>query len=140
MQAFQTALKPSRAGCIFTVLLHLAAALFCLLFFYGAARWLGLSLLAASLVWAWRVQTLRGRAAVHKIAVDRQGRAAVFTGAEHTAFAATLMPKSLISRHVLFLQWDIGGRIFYHCVLPDMTERESYRRLMVWAKWGRPKD
>ncbi len=138
MQAFQTALKPSRAGCIFTVLLHLAAALFCLLF-YGALRWLGLSLLAASLVWAWRVQTLRGRAAVHKIAVDRQGRAAAFTRAEHTAFAATLMPK-LISRHVLFLQWNIGGRVFLPLRAARYDRARKLPPLDGVLAMGRPKD
>lgn len=138
--AFQTALKPSRIGRFAAVLLHVAAAFLCLLAFYGAMRWAGLLLLAGSFVWAWRWQNLRQADAVHQIAVNRQGVAAVFTGAAQTAFAARLMPGSLLSRRALFLQWDAGDRIIRHCVLPDMTDRESYRRLLVWAKWGQPKD
>ncbi|WP_342345086.1 protein YgfX [Uruburuella testudinis] len=139
-QAFQTALRPSRAGCIIVVLLHAAAVWLCLTAFYGLMRWAGLLLLVISLVWAWRVQTMQQAGAVFKIAVNREGRAVVFVGDSQTAFAARLAAGSLIARRALFLKWDLGDRIIRHCVLPDMTDSESYRRLAVWAKWGQPKN
>ncbi len=139
-QAFQTALQPSRSGRILIIALHLAALCVCVGAFYGWMRWTGMPLLAASFAWAWHTQSLRRRDAVHKIAVNRQGQAALFVGAEQTAFAAKLTSGSMITRQALFLQWDVGGQTIRHCVLPDMTDRESYRRLMVWAKWGQVKD
>lgn len=140
MQAFQTALKPSRTGRISVVVLHIAAVALCVSAFYGLMRGLGLLLLAGSLAWAWRIQKVSRPGCIGKITVNPLGQAAVFVGAEQTAFAATLLPGSMITRQALFLQWDLGDRIIRHCVLPDMTDRESYRRLLVWAKWGQPKD
>ncbi|MDO5640274.1 MAG: transcriptional regulator [Neisseria sp.] len=139
-QAFQTALRPSRLARGLTILLHLAAAVLCLTAFYGWMRWLGLLWLGISFAYAWRKQSMRETDSVHKIAVNPEGRAALFVGSGETAFAATLKPRCLIIRQALFLQWHVGDKTIRHCVLPDMTDRESYRRLMVWAKWGQPKD
>ena len=27
-----------------------------------------------------------------------------------------------------------------HCILPDMADRDAYRRLKVWARWCREKE
>lgn len=139
MQAFQTALKPSRTALTLTVLLHLWAVLACLFAFHGTMRAAGLILLAASLIWAWLIHKLNRPDAIHKIAVDPQGKAAVFVGSEQTAFTAGLCAGSLVSRYALFLKWDLGDRQIRQFILPDMTDRESYRRLLVWARWGQPK-
>ncbi len=140
MRPFQTAFKPSRTGKALTVFLHLWAAYLCLTAFHGAARIIGLLLLAAAFFWAWHSQNLRRADAVHKIAVSPQGRAVVFVGRSQTAFEAVLCPGSLVSPYALFLKWDLGGRTVWQFVLPDMAERESFRRLLVWARWGQPKD
>ncbi|MDO1510893.1 MULTISPECIES: protein YgfX [unclassified Neisseria] len=139
MQAFQTALKHSKTGLVLTVLLHIWAAATCLFSFYGTFRIIGLLLLSAAFAWAWQTQKLRRHDAIHKIAVSRQGNAAVFVGSEQTAFTASLCAGSLISRYALFLKWDLGDRQIRQFILPDMTDRESYRRLLVWARWGQPK-
>lgn len=139
MQAFQADFKPSKTGLVLTALLHIWAAAACLFAFYGVFRIIGLLFLSASFAWAWQVQKLRRLDAVHKIAVGRQGNAAVFVGSEQTAFTASLCAGSLISRYALFLKWDLGDRQTRQFILPDMTDRESYRRLLVWARWGQPK-
>lgn len=140
MRPFHAALKPSRSGRALAVLLHIAAFCICTAAFYGTVRTVGLLLLAVSFVWAWHRQNLRGNRAVHKIAVNPQGRATVFAGAAHSAFPAVLCGGSLVSPYALFLKWQLNGRTVHQLVLPDMTERESYRRLLVWARWGQPKD
>ncbi|MCS4532998.1 protein YgfX [Neisseria montereyensis] len=138
MQAFQTALKPSRIALVITAVLHLWALLTCIFAFYGWMRIIGLVLLSASLIWAWRKQTLKQPEAIHQIAVSRLGQAAVFIGEEQIAFDAVLCDSSLISRYALFLKWHLGDRILWQFILPDMTDKESYRRLLVWARWGQP--
>lgn len=137
MHAFQVALRPSKQLCMATLLLHLCMLSVLLFYFDGMLCWLGLAVLAGSFIYAQSRQHLRHAAAIHRISVDRQGAAAVFMGNGQTAFAAVLLSGSLVTRWAVFLKWDIGGRIGWQMILPDMTDTESYRRLRVWARWGR---
>ena len=135
MPAFQTALSPSlRLRCA-VVLLHLAAAGVCILYFYGSMLWVGLIGLAGSFAHAWRVVGLRSRETVHKIVIAPQQRAVIFIGKESIAFEAVLLPSSVVTRYALFLHWDTGSRRIWQPVLADMAERDSYRRLRVWTRW-----
>ncbi|MFV2028774.1 MULTISPECIES: protein YgfX [Neisseria] len=136
MQPFQAVFRPSRITCMAVVLLHVVAVVVCCQAFYGWMCWLGLILLIASFYFAWKKQRLCEKSAIRKIAIDAQGRAAVFVGSDETAFQASLRPGSMVTRKALFLQWETQGRRFSHCVLPDMTDDESYRRLQVWVQWG----
>ncbi|HFC8501367.1 TPA: protein YgfX [Neisseria oralis] len=145
MRAFQTALKPSRTLLRAAVLLHLAAVAACLAWFYGWMMWAGLAALAASFAHALRVQRFRYRNAVRRIEVDRLQQATVCIDGGQTCLSAVLCDESVVSRHAMFLTWDTGGRKIRHLVLPDMTTREEYRLLSVWARWcrsgeGRPSE
>lgn len=135
MRAFQTALKPSHGLKIMVLVLHLAAVVMCAAWFYGAMFWLGLLGLAVSLAYAWYHAGLKGDQAVKQIAVNRLQQAAIFVGREQTAFEAVLGGASLVTRYVLFLQWHTGSRIIWQLVLPDMLDKETHRRLRVWARW-----
>lgn len=135
-QPFQAVLRPSKTTCLAVVLLHFAAVVICWQAFYGWMRWSGLILLIASFYFAWKKQRLCEKSAICKITVDAQGQATIFVGAEQTALKAILRPGSMVTRKALFLQWETQGQRFSHCVLLDMTDKESYRRLQVWAKWG----
>ncbi|WP_416189200.1 protein YgfX [Neisseria sp. CCUG17229] len=135
MRAFQMALKPSRSLKIMVLVLHLAAAVMCAAWFYGVMFWLGLLGLAVSLAYAWYHADLKGNQAVKQIAVNRLQQAAIFVSREQTAFEAVLGGASLVTRHVLFLQWHTGSRTIWQLVLPDMLDKETHRRLRVWARW-----
>ncbi|MDO4641037.1 MAG: transcriptional regulator [Neisseria sp.] len=137
MQAFRAELTPSKNGRLLAVGLHLYALMVCLTSFYGAMRWFGIIALCGSLLWAWRVQNLQCHNSIKTIHIDTSGRATL-TRAGHRE-AAVLLESSLIHRRACFLQWQINGKISWQAVLPDMTDAESYRRLMVWAKFGRSK-
>ncbi|STZ75848.1 protein YgfX [Bergeriella denitrificans] len=138
--AFHTALRPSRTMKSAALALHLAAAAICLVYFYGWMMWAGLAGLAFSLIHAWRVIHLQYPNAIRKIVINPQQRAAVFIGQPPAAFEAVLLGSTVISRHALFLHWDTGSRKIRQAVLPDMTDRDSYRRLRVWARWCQGKD
>ena len=134
MRAFQTTLKPSRSLKVLSVLLHLSAVAVCLIWFYGWMMWFGLAALAGSFVHAWRVVNLRTAGAVKKIAIDRHARASVFCG-DGEGQGAVLDGATMLTPYALFLQWNADGKTIRQCVTPDMADKESYRRLKVWARW-----
>lgn len=140
MRAFQTALKPSRSLKILSALLHPAAAAVCLIWFDGWMMWLGLGALAGSFIHSRRVLNLHTADAVRKIAIDRHARATVFYGADEEGKSAVLDDTSVLTPYVLFFQWNTGSQTIRHCIMPDMADKESYRRLKVWARWCRGKD
>lgn len=138
MRAFQTALKPSRILNILTILLHSVSIAVCLTWFYGWMMWLGLSALLASFIHSLRITNLKNRHAVISVIIDRDGRAEIVSGKEKTAKAATLAGGSMVTPYALFLQWDTGGKTVSQCIMPDMSDKESYRRLKVWVLWRQP--
>ena len=138
MRAFQTALKPSRILNILTILLHSASIAVCLTWFYGWMMWLGLSALLASFIHSLRITNLKNRHAVTSVIIDRDERAEIVSGKEKTAKAATLASGSMVTPYALMLQWDTGGKTVSHCIMPDMSDKESYRRLKVWVLWRQP--
>lgn len=138
MRAFQTALKPSRILNILTILLHSASIAVCLTWFYGWMMCLGLSALLASFIHSLRITNLKNRHAVTSVIIDRDGRAEIVSGKEKTAKAATLASGSMVTPYALMLQWDTGGKTIRHCIMPDMSDKESYRRLKVWVLWRQP--
>lgn len=139
MRAFQTALRPSRILNILTVSLHSASLAVCLTWFYGRMMWFGLAALAASYAYSLRITNLKHRHAISAITIDRDGQAEIVSGKEKTAKAAALSGSSMVTPYALFLQWDTGGKTVRQCIIPDMTDPESYRRLKVWVLWRQPK-
>ncbi|HGG7734126.1 TPA: protein YgfX [Neisseria meningitidis] len=131
MRAFQTALRPSRILNILTVSLHSASLAVCLTWFYGRMMWFGLAALAASYAYSLKITNLKHRHAITAITIDRDGQAEIVSGKEKTAKAATLAGSSMVTPYALFLQWDTGGKTVRHCIMPDMTDKESYRKLKV---------
>ncbi|HEZ3907624.1 transcriptional regulator FolI [Neisseria meningitidis] len=139
MRAFQTALRPSRILNILTVSLHSASLAVCLTWFYGRMMWFGLAALAASYAYSLRITNLKHRHAITAITIDRDGQAEIVSGKEKTAKAAALSGSSMVTPYALFLQWDTGGTTVSQCIIPDMTDKESYRKLKVWVLWRQPK-
>lgn len=137
MRAFQTALRPSRILNILTVSLHAASLAVCLTWFYGWMMWFGLAALVASYAYSLRITNLKHRHAITAITIDRDGQAEIISDKDKTA--ATLAGSSMVTPYALFLQWDTGGTTVSQCIIPDMTDKESYRRLKVWILWRQPK-
>nr|WP_257619060.1 protein YgfX [Neisseria meningitidis] len=132
-------MRPSRILNILTVSLHSASLAVCLTWFYGRMMWFGLAALAASYAYSLRITNLKHRHAITAITIDRDGQAEIVSGKEKTAKAAALSGSSMVTPYALFLQWDTGGTTVSQCIIPDMTDKESYRRLKVWILWRQPK-
>lgn len=139
MRAFQTALRPSRILNILTVSLHAASLAVCLTWFYGRMMWFGLAALVASYAYSLRITNLKHRHAITAITIDRDEQAEIVSGKDKTAKAAALSGSSMVTPYALFLQWDTGGKTVRQCIMPDMTDKESYRKLKVWVLWRQPK-
>ena len=102
--------------------------------------WLGLAALAGSFAYAWHSVNFQTQNAVRKIIIDRQYRATVYLNGEEEGRSAVLQDSSMLTVYALFLQWNVDGKMIKHCILPDMADRDAYRRLKVWPRWGRKKE
>ena len=94
--------------------------------------WLGLAALAGSFAYAWRTVNFHAQNTDRKIIIDLNG--------EEEGRSAVLQDSSVLTVYALFLQWNVDGKMVKHCILPDMTDRDAYRRLKVWARWCREKE
>ena len=139
MRAFEVKLVASQRLFFITTLCHGLSLVMLLVYFDGILEVMGVCLLLAAFAYAHWVQRLRRRGAIKRIAVNRQGQAVVEMGLESEQVGAQLLSGSLIMREVMLLRWLIGKRIYRQILLPDMTGVEEYRRLLVWARWGLPK-
>ena len=100
---------------------------------YGWMMWFGLVALAGSFVHAWRVVNLRTAGAVKKIAIDRHARLPCLRRRRRAGRGVGRCDDADSLRFVL--QWNADGKTIRQCVTPDMADKESYRRLKVWARW-----
>ncbi|MDO4879215.1 MAG: transcriptional regulator [Neisseria sp.] len=140
MRPFVLTIRPSRGLLAATCLFYAAAFTVCTLYFYGWHLWLGWTALCLSAVHSWRVQTLRHTGAVGKIGIDRRGGAVVFLPGRGKAAAAILLDDSLIHRRICFLHWQMQEGRLWQCLPADAAEYGDYRRLLLWARFGRPKE
>ena len=101
-------------------------------YFSGSMKWGLLVAVVACCAWAWR----KPRYAVHRLAVDNQGFAAVFIGDE--AFAAQPISDCLATRWVCFIHWQTMDAAFWQCVFYDATDAATFRQLRLWLEYGQP--
>jgi hypothetical protein len=136
--ALRVELRPSYALAAAIVGAHGAAALaviFLMPDWKGAA--LGAALLSLGAVAAWTRALLRGRDAVHALELgSAEARVQLGSGAQITAAVA---PRRYVSRFLVTLQLSqpLARTLL---VTADMLERREFRRLRVWALWGKVPD
>lgn len=138
MQAFQVSLRPSASAKRLTIAAHLAAVALCWRYFNGMAQWAGYTVLLISLIDAWRYHKRLQNGNWRKIIIDTGGHVRIKCG-NNQEYDAVLLGSSLIHRYACFLCIEYEKGKSWLTVLPDMTDAESYRRLLVWSRFGRPK-
>ncbi|WP_274584889.1 protein YgfX [Neisseria leonii] len=136
MQPFRAEFRPSRRAAWLAVSLHTLAAGM-LPFLHGYQLGAAAVLLPLSAAYAWRVRCLRHRNAVAALVVDTAGRAQLY-GRDGRKTAAWLRPGSLVHRQCCLLDWQTESGRIRQQVWPDMTDADSYRRLLVWARFVPP--
>jgi hypothetical protein len=128
-------LKPSPALAVLIVLAHAAAAwsaLLALPSIQGAL--LASALLALGAVGAWTRALLRGRAAVRALVIEGEGLQVELAGGDR--YGVELSERRYVSRWLVTLPIRRPARRTL-LVTRDMLERDSFRRLRLWALWGR---
>lgn len=128
-------LRPSPALAVLIVVAHAAAAASALLVLPALpGALLAAALLALGATIAWSRALLRGRKAVRALRVDGAGLQVELAGGER--FGVELSTRRYVSRWLVTLPVRHPGRRTL-LVTHDMLEPDSFRRLRLWALWGK---
>jgi hypothetical protein len=128
-------LEPSRLLAAAIVALHCTAAVCALLAFPGTPGRLLAALLAAlGASTAWSRALLRARSSVRVL--ELEGPRASITFADGRTLTAEVAERRYVSRFVVTLSLRRPARRTL-LVTRDMLHADSFRRLRVWALWGR---
>jgi hypothetical protein len=125
-------LRPSPALAAAIIAAHAAAGIAVLLLmpdFFGAA--LGAALLALGTAAAWSRALLRGPDALRALEISKEGAACELGSGLRMAVAAAR--RRYVSR--LLVTLPVRGRALL--VTADMLEPREFRRLRIWALWGK---
>lgn len=137
--ALRLRLSPSYGLAAAIVAAHGAAAaavMFVMRDLSGAG--LGAALFALGAAAAWRRALLHGHDAVRSLELDGGGEALVELGSGER-LAVRVAPRRYVSRVLVALR--LGAPLGRTLLVPaDMLERREFRRLRVWALWGRLPD
>lgn len=136
MQAFVLNSQPSRVLQTASILFHLMSWLVCCVYFDGVISVLGIILLSIHFIYSLKSARLSHANAVSRIEIDERGRATIFLPQQNLAVEAVLQQDSLIHQYACFLHWQTEQHHIWQCLLPDMTDKQAFRRLRVWAKFG----
>lgn len=140
MQAFRVELSTSRLGIWGVCIVHLWALWLCIQYFdFWLMCLTGVAILG-SLWHAWRVQAGKHRDAVCTIWVNTKGQASVRLANQAVEHKAVLLNQSVVSRLFCILIWQVENKRIHQFILPDSLDKDAFRRLRVWAKFGRIKE
>jgi len=124
-------LRPSYALAALIVSAHAAAAVSMVFLMQNVPGvLLGGALLALGAAAAWRRALLRGRAAVRALEISEEGVVCETTSGRA---AVEVGRRRYVGR--LLVTLPLGGRTLL--VTADMLEPREFRRLRIWALWGR---
>jgi hypothetical protein len=131
----QLELGPSAFLAVAIVAAHAMAALCVAAVLPGAA---GLAAAAALAIWgvaaAWRRALLRAGSSLRGLEVDGEKLEVRLTGG--AAFAAELSERRYVGPYLVVLRLRRPVRRTL-LITRDMLDEESFRRLRIWALWGR---
>lgn len=133
MQDLYIKIQNSKLRQIICCLLYLSLLIVCLMYFQGGKMISGAIILTALFIWAYFIQP----SYIIAIHINENGQAFLyFSNRKTIAYSAQLQKGSLISLYACFLKWKYHDKIIWQVILPDMIDREDFRRLRVWARFG----
>ena len=132
-------LAPSPALAVAVIALHAAAAFSALAVLPGAAgAALAAALLALGLATAWSRALLKSAASVR--ALELEGSDVLLQLASGDSFFAQAAERRYVGRFIVSLSVRLAARPAVRrtiLVTRDMSSGDSFRRLRIWALWGR---
>lgn len=135
MQGFIVRVYPSRKLQLLAVVLYLLTLPVIMLFFSGWERigWLA-GLFGCG---CWSFYHLR-QPVVKRITINAELQAQLTLAKYSKRVSAVLLADSMVRRGFLALKWQTSDGEVRIVLLPDMTDKQSWRRLQVWARWCQP--
>ena len=135
MPAFTAWLQPSIRLRWLVMLLHVCALP--AIVFYSTGIFIVLWSIGwmISAYWGWRGCR---QLIICSITIDAQGQAWLLLPNSVSMIAAQLSSYSQARSGFLSLRWHTEDKIINHLLLPDMTDRQAWRRLQVWIRWCQP--
>ncbi len=135
MRKFMVRLRPSLSLQVLAVTVHVVTFAAILIYVSGTDRWYWLGGIIVCALWSfWGLR----QPVIRRIEIDDQLQAKLILAKGAKMIMAELRADSMVRRNLLALNWHTNNGVVRTLLLPDMTDKQSWRRLQIWARWCQP--
>ena len=135
MREFMVRVRPSLLLQVLAVMVHVITFAAILMYVPGTDRWYWLVGLIVCALWSFYGLH---QPVIRRIEIDDQLQAKLILAKEAKMIVAELRADSMVRRNLLALNWHTNNGVVRTLLLPDMTDKQSWRRLQIWARWCQP--
>ena len=128
-------MRPSLLLQLLAVMVHVITFATILMYVPGTDRWYWLAGLIVCALWSFYGLH---QPVIRRIEIDDQLQAKLILAKEAKMIVAELRADSMVRRNLLALNWHTNNGVVRTLLLPDMTDKQSWRRLQLWARWCQP--
>lgn len=135
MREFMVRVRPSLLLQLLAVMVHVITFAAILMYVPDTDRWYWLAGLIVCALWSFYGLH---QPVIRRIEIDDQLQAKLILAKEAKMIVAELRADSMVRRNLLALNWHTNNGVVRTLLLPDMTDKQSWRRLQLWARWCQP--
>lgn len=135
MREFMVRVRSSLLLQVLAVMVHVITFAAILMYVPGTDRWYWLAGLIVCALWSFYGLH---QPVIRRIEIDDQLQAKLILAKEAKMIVAELRADSMVRRNLLALNWHTNNGVVRTLLLPDMTDKQSWRRLQLWARWCQP--
>ena len=135
MREFMVRMRPSLLLQVLAVIVHVITFAAILMYVPGTDRWYWLAGLIVCALWSFYGLH---QPVIRRIEIDDQLQAKLILAKGAKMIMAELRADSMVRRNLLALNWHTNNGVVRTLLLPDMTDKQSWRRLQIWARWCQP--
>lgn len=135
MREFMVRMRPSLLLQVLAVIVHVITFAAILMYVPGTDRWYWLAGLIVCALWSFYGLH---QPVIRRIEIDDQLQAKLILAKGAKMIVAELRADSMVRRNLLALNWHTNNGVVRTLLLPDMTDKQSWRRLQIWARWCQP--
>lgn len=128
-------MRPSLLLQLLAVIVHVITFAAILMYVPGTDRWYWLAGLIVCALWSFYGLH---QPVIRRIEIDDQLQAKLILAKGTKMIVAELRADSMVRRNLLALNWHTNNGVVRTLLLPDMTDKQSWRRLQIWARWCQP--
>ena len=128
-------MRPSLLLQVLAVMVHVITFAAILMYVPDTDRWYWLAGLIVCALWSFYGLH---QPVIRRIEIDDQLQAKLILAKGAKMIVAELRADSMVRRNLLALNWHTNNGVVRTLLLPDMTDKQSWRRLQLWARWCQP--